>query len=166
MCAAAGFVVHAHQTLHCGQITRQTSVRPVGWVDRCDLRHTLRTNLARRNTIVNPSIHGKHEPLFTGRIIIRQESAAMRNGLVCLSATLLMSVALSAARAEEPALPGATPPPRESTLGADRFSRGPRPNWIVDVATPEPKPSTEPSTVRLGDLQIRWAESGETAFYH
>jgi len=50
--------------------------------------------------------------------------------------------------------------------GADRFDKGPAPDWIVPLAIPAAKTSPEPTTIRLSDTQLRWDQQGQTGYYH
>jgi TPR repeat protein len=54
----------------------------------------------------------------------------------------------------------------ESEQAAEKFSQGPAPGWVVPVQPPAPVASQEPETVRLGDVQIRYASEGEIFFSH
>jgi len=77
--------------------------------------------------------------------------------------TLLLALGCCDVRAADGASGAQT---KGSQLGSDKFSKAPAPQWVVNIAAPAAKPSSEPNDLRLGDVQRRWSEAGEHAYHH
>lgn len=73
---------------------------------------------------------------------------------------LLLASSLSVADISQ----GLSPVAIAAANGADKFLKGPAPEWVVTVDAPAAPASPEPNTLRLGDTQMRWDAAGETAY--
>src|SRR6185295_2702327 len=82
-------------------------------------------------------------------------------------AFVLLSCSAAASWADNATFgPDAAKQPKESSAAAQRFSKAAAPHWVTYIGIPASKSSTEPTTLRLADTQLRWDANGETVYVH